>query len=157
MVSEHELYSVCIVVQHPSDPELFLGTSRKNDQTDFGLPGGKIDLLHKTDHKGYPYTEKEDPREAVCRELLEETGLVASRSQENLKNLYTRQDKNGSYCRCYLAMECDSYDFVQSENEGLVKWCSWEELEAGSFGEYNKKAHAATNAFLRKNFNTRNK
>ena len=48
--------AVLALIKHPSNPNLYLGVSRKNNSQDFGLVGGKMDH------------EKETVRDALTRE-----------------------------------------------------------------------------------------
>lgn len=104
-----------------------LSVSRKDDHSQLGLPGGKVD-------------EGETPEQAIIRECLEETGIFVEITSEN-----TFESMDGDYhVTCYL-LERESeenIDFIVDENEtGKVEFVDINKLlSAGPFIEYNKKA-----------------
>ena len=124
--------SVVALIPHPSNSNLFLGVSRKTDQNDMGLPGGKAD--------GHP---KETFRDAMARELHEETGLNITSMKPLIKVSYgnqktvwsflvtTKEDKD-------LALK-PLEEIVNTKEAGRVAWVTREELLAGSFGDYNRQ------------------
>ena len=109
--------SVVIVVQRA---DRFVGVGRKDDPTaalGFGLPGGKVE-------------PGEAPKHAAWRELLEETGLGA---RALLRLRFGRPGVTAYYAMCH-----DEEEPTTQPGEGVVKWCTREELEAGPFSEYNR-------------------
>lgn len=100
-----------------------LGVSRKNDPTDMGLPGGKLEL-------GETYEE------GAIRETLEETGLQV----EIITQLFMRIDGD-TICRTFLAKQVDSTAQIATTEAGRVDWITWEELFRGTFGEYNRSLY----------------
>ena len=99
--------AVLALIKHPSNPNLYLGVSRKNNSQDFGLVGGKMDH------------EKETVRDALTREVLEETGLTI----KSMKPIFKRfnSDKGRKYLvRTYL-VEVEDFN-IHTEESGLVKW-----------------------------------
>jgi ADP-ribose pyrophosphatase YjhB (NUDIX family) len=98
---------------------LVLGVSRKNDHTDFGLAGGKMEDI-----------DNNDPMATAIRECKEETGLDVS----NLRLVFAIH-KSGNMGYTYLA----DYEGEINHNEPhLVKWVPFQLLINGSFGRYNK-------------------
>jgi len=98
---------------------LILAVSRKDNHSDLGLPGGKIE-------------SGETPITAACRETVEETGctlcnphLVGIADVGSIKVFIYRAEIFGSV-----------QEFVNSEG-ALVKWVKPEEICRGSFGKFN--------------------
>lgn len=97
-----------------------LGVSRKNNPNDFGLIGGKVD----------PGETKEY---ALQREIYEECGLTIIKG----KLIFSRLDDN---MRCYTYL-CEVEGDIKTNEKGVVKEVTWEELFEGSFGEYNRRLY----------------
>ena len=108
--------AVCVILINGGK---ILGVSRKDNHSDMGLPGGKVDA--------------DDPsvEHAMIREAREETGLDIY----NLTLIDTRV-WGGYHQHCFTAeyRGCIHYD---QATEGVVEWVSAERLIAGSFGAYN--------------------
>lgn len=93
-----------------------LAVSRKNDPNAFGLPGGKVDPGE--------YLEQ-----AAARELLEETGLVAT----NLTPVFVHEEEEYST----TTFTCDYSGDINTPETGVVKWVEPDVLFSGPFGKYN--------------------
>lgn len=94
-----------------------LGVSRKNDITDFGLPGGKVEKGESLYH-------------AMVREVKEETGL----SVLSAEPLFFRED--GEFVAVvFIVKEYEGE--LNSEESGKIEWIEFDELKKGSFGSYN--------------------
>lgn len=111
--------AACVLIM--SDDGKILAVSRKNDPTDFGMPGGKVD-------------HPESPAQAAARELYEETGLTAT----NLKQVFVNDD--GEY---------ETYTFIgevageiDTPESGVIRWVTPKVLVSGMFGAYNTKLFA---------------
>jgi len=100
-----------------------LAVSRKNDATKFGLAGGKVD-------PGETFVE------AAIRECYEETGLEAFCPIP----IFSRMEPGDVdfFAVVYFVQWIGKIHETNEKETGVVKWTTWEELEEGPFGEYNK-------------------
>ena len=97
-----------------------LCVSRKDNHTDFGLPGGKVE------------TGETDVRAAI-RELKEETGLDV----KNMTLIYANT-MYGMLGYTYFA-ECTGE--IQTSEPHVVKWGTFKDLVDGGFGEWNMEVY----------------
>ena len=106
--------------------KLFLGVTRKGDQNDWGLPGGKAD-------------GDETYEQCAIRETQEETGLIVS----GLIPVYTGPVKDGIYiCTTFYILDYYKVEGRIRPEPGtdcLVDWVTKEQLLSGTFKEYNAK------------------
>lgn len=98
-----------------------LAVSRRDDPSDFGLPGGTIE-------KG------EAPAEAAARELREETGAVIDPA--SLRLVYARRG-----CVTFEASLFHIKRVVRPRRgeTGRIAWVEADDLLRGCFGKYNRK------------------
>lgn len=115
--------AACVLILRPSDGKV-LAVSRKHDETQFGLPGGKVD-------------PGETPREAAIREALEETGLDVRLLQPVYAGVCVGEIPH--YTWTYLAAILGQKQLP--DEEGKVAWVSWSRLFEGPFQEYNLRVY----------------
>lgn len=112
--------SVALVMQDG----LVLAVSRKDDLGDFGIPGGKLD-------------PGETPEEALVRELLEETGIVAREFEWCFQRI---DHTDNQIAWCYRVSKWSGQPRRTAER-GLVEWMQPSELvkPRHRFSGYNQK------------------
>ena len=96
-----------------------LAVSRKDDCTAFGLPGGKVEA------------EDESLEAAAIREVKEETGLDISLLRKIFS--YKNEDKD----TIGTTFTADWQGEINTQEKGVCKWTTFEELKKGPFGKYN--------------------
>jgi len=96
-----------------------LAVSRKDNHSDMGLVGGKVDP-----------EDMGNLINAAYRETKEETGLEIS----NFRMIFSMY-KHGYMGYTYL---CDYEGEIQTDEPHIVKWVGFNEVIAGTFGEWNK-------------------
>ncbi len=101
--------------------DLILAVHRKDDTSDYGLPGGKVEF-------------NENPINAALRELSEETRYYANDS--DLVFLDTRIDEN--YIVYVYTLDFEKLMFHNQKYENCDGWKTLKDLSSGSFGEFNK-------------------
>jgi len=115
-----------------------MGSPRKNNPNDYGLLGGHVEF-------------GEQPLDAAIREAFEEASIVVDPATCVL--LYVRPDNtysNLGMSATYLVQS--DQEFVPGQGDyGMAKWVTWEQLESGTFGAYNKKLHIIYNNFISEN------
>lgn len=113
--------AACVLVMN-NEGEM-LSVSRKYDESDWGLAGGKCE-------------DGETPKQAAIRETLEETGCDVS-----IFNVDPFVEIDGDFVTyTYLGyLSGDRKITVEWQETGLVGFKSRILLESCSFGEYNKK------------------
>lgn len=97
-----------------------LAVSRKDNENDFGLPGGHVE-------------PKESDKKAAARELKEETGLRAY----GLKKVYSGSDGHGFTVITFVPKKY--YGKIKTKESGKVEWVEPSILLSGSFKKYNKE------------------
>jgi ADP-ribose pyrophosphatase YjhB (NUDIX family) len=102
-----------------------LAVSRKDNHSDFGLPGGKVE------------SQDNSLIMAAIRETKEETGIHIY----NLELIYAAHSR-GRMGYTYLA-ECESetINYNKEMEPHVVKWTNYQEVIDGKFGEWNKQVY----------------
>lgn len=120
-----------------------LAVSRKDDHTQFGVPGGKVDpedgSLAMPEFVG-------TVKRAVARELGEEAGVrLPAEGFRIVHQGVCPGGKDGiAYWQVTLTYDFDDDWVAETQpGEGVVAWVPWETLEGGPFGTYNRKLRAA--------------
>lgn len=116
--------SVAIVCLN--DEGKVLAVSRKDNHSDFGLPGGKVDE-----------EDMDDVYLAAIREMKEETGLDI----KNLKLLLSCP-ADGYLAYAFLA---DWEGEIKTDEPHVVKWAPFSKILEGQFKNYNLKVIESLN------------
>lgn len=114
-------FGVCVLIMNENGQ--LLSVSRKNDPTDIGLPGGKIE-------------PGETPLEACLRELFEETGykIIDARYAQ----LVYCAESEGKLAVTYQIPFAAIKQVERPKENGVVAWVEPGVLADGkTFGEYN--------------------
>jgi 8-oxo-dGTP pyrophosphatase MutT (NUDIX family) len=135
-VIDHGLpLAVCAVIRNEAGE--ILAVSRRDDHTAFGLPGGKVD---PQDGDIDPISLGVTLRRAIARELWEEVGVRID--PEAFEFVFTLPDPTG-YWNFALSAPADLCQSAASQaDEGVVSWLTWDKLETGPFGFFNKELHS---------------
>ena len=115
---------VCTLIFNEDNTKI-LTVSRKNDNTIWGLPGGK----YEKDLDGISYLNTAE------RETLEETGYVIVCTE----NSYVAIDCYDNIVITYLANINKSIPQKEVQETGIVAWTNPIEVTKGVFGNYNKE------------------
>lgn len=119
--------AVIALIQHPTNPSLFLGVSRKTNQNDMGCAGGKMENT-----KGETY------RDALAREVFEETGLTVDTMVPVFKTKCVDYLVHTFLTTVKEDLSKPLSEVVHTSEAGVVRWTTREELEKSSFADYNK-------------------
>jgi 8-oxo-dGTP pyrophosphatase MutT (NUDIX family) len=109
--------AVCVLIERDGK---VLAVARRGTTDQWGLPGGKVD-------------PGEEPREALIREMREETGI--SLDPDALHKVFHRED--GEFDVDTFQYEGPIRDLPKQGDAGPVTWVTWDELLEGPFGQYN--------------------
>jgi 8-oxo-dGTP pyrophosphatase MutT (NUDIX family) len=132
--------AVCILIETPNDK--FIAVSRRNSETRWGLPGGKVD-------------SGESNVEAIIRETLEEIGLEVDPAQ--LTPLYSDLCPGAVtyWVTTYLYKHPYDPENLKAEEGLLIKALTLDELcdsVVSPFANYNKDVFIAWAKYVVQNF-----
>jgi len=122
-----------------NDKNQVLGVSRKDDHTDFGLIGGKVDDEdQREEFTGITYTTplKKSLHKAIKREVKEETGLdIDTSTMIELLSMPKHMVGETYWGHTFLIRDWSGE--IGSDEPHVIKWTTFEELEKGCFGPWN--------------------
>jgi 8-oxo-dGTP pyrophosphatase MutT (NUDIX family) len=124
--------AVCLLCRDPKTGK-FLAVSRRKNRKMFGLPGGKVD-------------PGETLLEALCREVLEETGYDIK--DKVLTCLYYNTAE-GEFCTYVYLLSFEDLGAQGTPKDDLeIKWIEQEELMTGVFGAFHRQMFASIGNIL---------
>ena len=111
----------CVQIIILNEDNQVLAVSRKDNHSDFGLPGGKVD------------PEDVNCIEAIIREVKEETGLTVY--EKDLTQIFSmhRDEYMGYTYLCSRKL----HGPIETDEPHVVKWSNYQEVKDGSFGYWN--------------------
>jgi 8-oxo-dGTP pyrophosphatase MutT (NUDIX family) len=133
--------AVCLLLPHPCLEGQYLTVSRRKSETQWGLPGGKVD-------------PGESNLEALLREVQEETGLMLK--SDLVEPLYSAMCPGKGENPCdfwvttYISKEATPAVGVRTDDDILVSWKGFDVLTdtaACPFAEYNEGVTLAYRAY----------
>jgi 8-oxo-dGTP pyrophosphatase MutT (NUDIX family) len=119
--------AVIALIQHPMNPSLFLGVSRKTNPNDMGCVGGKMEGT-----KGETY------RDALTREVMEETGLTVDMMTPIFRTKCVDYLVHTFLTTVLEDLSKPLEEVIHTSEAGVVRWTTREELEISCFADYNK-------------------
>jgi 8-oxo-dGTP pyrophosphatase MutT (NUDIX family) len=131
-MKDEDVFAVTIVIFNESGK--ILTVSRKHDYNDVNLPGGKVD------------PEDETLRDAIAREVFEETGFRLGRRP--IEEVYRAEDCEGHLCATFIYRGNITAEWVAEglrEGEGFVRWSDYDDIcaDTSTYREYNLELKAA--------------
>lgn len=119
-----------------------LSISRKEDPSDIGLPGGKLE-------------PEETFEEACTREVEEETGIRIGAMIKIYEGVCESPSGEPFLTACFLATKYNS-GTIPKEGEGHVAWVTWNDLlnPSMTFSNYNCRVFGALRQYREKSGNS---
>lgn len=115
------IFGVCVFIMNEKGE--LLSVSRKDDPTDIGLPGGKVEA-------------GETPLEAALRELFEEAGY---KTDSRYAQLIYHAETDGKLAVTYQIPYSAVKQVATPTEAGVVAWVQPDVLATGkTFGDYNR-------------------
>lgn len=117
--NDYRTEKLAVTLLHFNEDGNVLAVSRKNNKSDFGLIGGKVE------------NNDETLLEALKRETKEETGLDIL----DATPFFVLKESNGFTTVTFIADEIDGD--ISTTESGVVEYVDVQTICTGSFGDYN--------------------
>lgn len=126
---------LCVATIVWNDRGQILQVSRRDDPTAFTLPGGKVDDEDFVNGV-YLRTKAEALERAARRELLEETGILATK----LEQVFEDYDWGDHYTTTFWAKATEGS--VKTREPHVIRWAAPSTLLDGPFADYYRRMFA---------------